>query len=76
MRYVETAQLTPSRLGTEGDLLLAASRPLEALALFGHCWPAPSAERGAWSTRPWRPAQCRLICALITFLEPSVTGAR
>jgi len=29
MRYVETARLTPTGLGKEGDLLLAASRSPE-----------------------------------------------
>jgi len=39
MRYVETARLTPTGLRGEGDLLLAASRSLQALALPVHWWP-------------------------------------
>ena len=55
MGYVETARLTPTGLGEEGDLLLAASRSLQALALPVHCWLASDIESGAWSTRPWWP---------------------
>jgi hypothetical protein len=40
MRHVNTARLTPTGLGEEGDLLLAASRSRQALALPVHSWPA------------------------------------
>jgi hypothetical protein len=36
MRYVEAARLTPTGPGEEGDLLLAASEPPQALALPAH----------------------------------------
>ena len=40
-------RLTPAWLGKKGDLLLAASRSLQALALPVHSWPASDTERGA-----------------------------
>jgi hypothetical protein len=55
MRYVETARLRPTGLGKEGDLLLAASRSLQALALPVHWWPTAETEREVWSPRTWRP---------------------
>jgi hypothetical protein len=36
MRYVEAARLTPTGPSEEGDLLLAASQPPQALALPAH----------------------------------------
>ena len=52
-------RLTPTGLGEEGGLLLAASQSLRALAMPVHCWPRPDTERRTWSTPADDCAQCR-----------------